>query len=77
MTRCENCGGRLDRPGLFKCRAGHPKPTIAQRIVRGIEADLRDRRGLRQNFETLDADTQDEIRDAWEAIIRREVNRED
>lgn len=68
--RCEDCGGRFDRPGLFACDTGHVQPDLAQRIVARIEADLCDRRGLRQAFEGVDEDIQDEIRDNWAAIIR-------
>ena len=71
IERCENCGGRLDRPGLFQCNVdGHPEPTIAQTIVAAIEADLRGRRGLSGSFEDVDADVQDEIRDRWAELVR-------
>lgn len=74
MERCKYCGGRLDRPGLFGCRRKpHPKPDTAQKIVAAIESDLRDRRGLRQEFEAIDDDIQDEIRDTWAAIVRKVI----
>ena len=71
---CEECGGRVDRPGLFGCeRSAHPKADLAQRIAAAIEADLRDRSGLRQEFEAIDTDMQYQIRDAWAALIRQEL----
>lgn len=69
--RCQDCGGRLDRPGLFRCKdKRHPEPDLAERIVRDLERDLRDRRGLRHEFEACEADIQDEIRDAWVQIVQ-------
>lgn len=72
MECCENCGGRLDRPGLYDCDEGHPKPTKAQRIVQAIEDDLNDRRGMK--LSQLDDDTQQEIRDVWTVSIDRILN---
>ena len=40
-------------------------------IVAAIEKDLRGRRGLRQEFEGIDSDIQDEIRDRWAALVRK------
>lgn len=72
MNRCEGCGGRLDYPGLFGCHAsGHPDPDIVQRIVLSIEADINDRRGIKMN--NFDMDIQEEIREAWGAIIRKKL----
>lgn len=76
ISRCDNCGGRRDRPGLFLCRQGHPAPDLAQRIIAALEDDFRDRRGLRQQWERIDDDTQDKIRDRWAALVRRELERE-
>lgn len=69
--RCAHCGGRFDRPGLFGgCAAGgHPAPTPAQRIAAAIEADIIDRRGLGGEWESIDPDMQDEIRDEWARVI--------
>ncbi len=67
--RCVQCGGLVARPGLFGCSKGHPKPDPPERIARAIEEDIRDRRGLKGAFESIDDDTQDEIRDAWVEII--------
>lgn len=75
MRRCEHCGGRTNKPGLFGCDDGHHTPTVAQRIAHAIEDDLRDRRSLRQEFESLDDDVQDMIRDAWANVIQRELDK--
>ena len=69
--RCDECGGLLDRPGLFSCEmVAHPQPSVAEKIARAIEDDIRDRRGLRQEFDSIDEDTQDEIRDTWTRLIQ-------
>lgn len=47
--------------------------SIEARIVRLILEDLCDRRGLRQEFEACDKDIQDEIRDTWREIVRKEL----
>ena len=71
MCLCNKCGGRIARPGLFQCKQPcHPEPDDAQRIVTAIEANLRDRRGLRQQFEQIDEETQNEIRDTWAELVR-------
>lgn len=41
----------------------------AKRIVKEIIDDLSDRRGLRQEWEQIDDDTQHEIRDTWVKIV--------
>lgn len=76
--RCEDCNRRLDRPAHAFCRNKdvHVDADNAQLIVAAIEHDLRDRRGLRQEFEQIDEDIQDEIRDAWADIIRRLTSKE-
>lgn len=48
---------------------------IANAIVSRIEADFTDRRGLRQEWDEIDADIQEEIRDTWRDIVRQELNR--
>ena len=69
MQRCNECGGRLDRPGLYRCEeSGHPQPDLAQRIVAVIERDLNDRRGL--HIDSLSDELQDEIRDHWTELVR-------
>lgn len=39
------------------------------RIVEGIEADISDRKGLRQEWENIDEDVLEEIRETWFNII--------
>ena len=73
MIRCKDCGGRIDRPGLFECRIRHPHPTLAQKIAARIERDICDRRGLRQAFESIEDDTQDMIRDEWARLIELDL----
>lgn len=46
------------------------KEKAARCIVEAIEKDLRDRRGLRHEFEAIDADIQEEIREQWRALVR-------
>lgn len=47
---------------------------IANAIVARIEADFTDRRGLRQEWDEIDADLQEEIRDTWRDIVRQELS---
>jgi len=49
----------------------------ATRIVAAIENDLRDRRGLKHEWNAIDADVQDEIRMAWARIVRAELPAEE
>lgn len=73
MERCEDCGGRLDRPGIFGCEGtGHPAPDLAQRIAAAIERDANGRRGMR--WDGISDDVQDQIRDSWVALIRKELD---
>lgn len=69
--RCEECGGRFDRPGLFDCTIRHPEPTQAQAIASVIEKDIRGRRGLKGEWESIDDDIQDDIRDEWARLIEQ------
>lgn len=72
MSRCYSCGGTFDRPGLFGCtQGGHQQPDVAQMIAAAIEADIRDRRGIGGEFDSIDGDTQQQIRDEWASIIRQ------
>lgn len=69
---CEECGGRMDRPGLFKCHVEeHPKPTSAQRIVIAIETELNNRRGL--GWGTINRETREELRDTLAEIVGDEL----
>lgn len=64
--RCDNCGGRRDRPGLYDCRDWpHPWPTPAQRVVAAIERELR---GRRLGWGDLSDEVADELRDKLVAI---------
>lgn len=49
--------------------------TVAKRILAGILADLTDRRGLRHEWYGIDDEIQDEIVQAWESIINRELEK--
>jgi hypothetical protein len=82
--RCDYCDRRLDRPPsgarLFEdkqigCRfpERHAEADYAQRIIERIEWDLSDRRGLKQEWRQIDPDTQDEVRDEWARLVRKEI----
>jgi hypothetical protein len=71
--RCDYCGRRWDRPGCSGCPPGHAVPDLAQSLVRLIEDDLTDRRGLRGQWEMLDDEIRDEIRDEWARLIRQGI----
>jgi hypothetical protein len=72
MDRCYECGGRVDRPGLYLCDdARHAEPDLAQRIVAAIERDIGNRRGM--EWAAIDRDLMDEIRDRWAELVRREL----
>lgn len=49
------------------------REDAVQKIAQAIEADIRDRRGLRQAFESIDEDIQREIREAWRALVRQHL----
>lgn len=75
MTRCPECGGRTDRPGLWDCREPvHPSPTLAQRIVWAIGREVNSRRGIK--WSGLDDDLADELRDRLTAIVEAELKSE-
>jgi hypothetical protein len=72
MERCSECGGRLDRPGLYRCDdVRHPAPDLARRIAAAIERDASGRRGMR--WDAVGDDVRDEIRDRWAELVRREL----
>ena len=72
MRHCTKCGGRYTYPGLFNCSdKRHRKPDVAEKVVAHIEADLRNRHGLRQQFEQIDEDIRYEIRDKWAEFVRK------
>jgi hypothetical protein len=43
--------------------------ALSRHVVAAIERDLRDRRGLRQEWEGIDSETTAEIRQTWAAIV--------
>jgi len=47
----------------------------AEKIVKALESDLTDRRGLRQEWEQIDDDVKQEIRKMWSDIIRKELSK--
>ena len=49
----------------------------AERIVNAIEKDFTDRRGLRQEWEQIDAEMQAEIRASWTALVRKELAKDE
>lgn len=70
--RCDECGGRYDRPGLFGCGVSrHPICDFAETIVALIEDDLSDRRGM--GWGDIDDELKEEIRDVLAERIRNEV----
>lgn len=72
----EDCGRRFDRPSFYgRCKSKHPAPDLAQRVVEVIRKDFTDRRGLRQSWESIDDETQDEILDKWTSLVRKEMDR--
>jgi len=44
-------------------------PEVVDPIVEKIIDDLRNRKGLRQAWDAMDADIQDEIKDEWGSFI--------
>ena len=50
-----------------------PAETKARKILFEIVADFTDRRGLRQEWEQIDEDIQEEILAGWLNIIEREI----
>ena len=47
--------------------------TIIQSIVDDFVADFTDRRGLRQEWEQIDPDIQEEIKAEWCSIVKRHL----
>lgn len=50
--------------------------SIEDRIEAAIEKDFTDRRGLRQEWNEIDEDIQQEIRNTWKALIHKELAKE-
>lgn len=74
MKACKDCGGSFERYGMFGCNKGHKKPTLAESIVREIESDLNDRRGM--GLDNIDDDVAWEIREAWAKIIDKHLKKQ-
>ena len=84
---CSDCGGsgygpdRVDGPGdvyQLRCEAcrgfGCAEPfPIEAAIVRDIEIDILDRRGLKWEYRQLDDEILRQVRQAWIAIIRKHI----
>jgi hypothetical protein len=69
---CEDCGGRWDRPGLYHCKKQrHVQPTLSQRIVADIEAEINDRRGIK--WGSIDEETLVGLRDKLARIVDRHM----
>lgn len=48
--------------------------TLEEKIVFRIIRDFTDRRGLRQEWENIDDDIQEEIIETWINIVKKELN---
>lgn len=61
--RCTSCDRLLSFMAHRVCQEKdkHVTPTLAMRVVDEIEWDLRDRRGIRHEWDNVDEDVQDEI----------------
>lgn len=46
----------------------------ARAAVDEIVKDLSDRRGLKHEWQRIDPETQDEIREVWEAAVRKQID---
>jgi hypothetical protein len=66
--RCDDCGGRFNRPGRWKCTGPHAVPDLAQQIVSVIDDELNSRRGL--GWGDLDYETIDELEDKLASLVR-------
>lgn len=57
----------------YKHISGEEKAEGAYAIVFDILEDLKDRRGLRQSFEWIDDETQDEIVETWISLTEKHI----
>ena len=79
---CPNClgDGYDGRDGIkVECGCKHKyneHVTVAGRIVEDIIHDMTDRRGLRQEWEQIDDDIQQEIVAVWRAIVEKRLSEE-
>lgn len=51
------------------------KETKSEKIINRIVKDLSDRRGLRQEWEKIDDDIKDEIKQVWREIVDDEIRK--
>ncbi len=75
MSRCDYCGRPFRQMADRFCdkKDQHATPDLAMRIVDAVEYDLRDRRGIRHEWDQVDEDVQDEIRDTLVEKVRAEL----
>jgi hypothetical protein len=72
---CTYCHQRLDRPAVDCSHPDdHPSLDTAERVVLAIEMDLCERHVLGALWQGLDPDTRDDIRTAWAALARAQLN---
>ena len=50
------------------------KKAVARKIVDDIITDVTDRKGLRQEWEEIDEDIQEEIIDSWSGIAEKGID---
>ena len=53
-----------------ECDGDCPSVDKSEQIVDAIISDLTDRRGLRQEWEMIDEDIQEEIKETWISIVK-------
>lgn len=61
--------GVVERVALALRAAAQPSGMLASKAVAAIVLDLTDRRGLRHEWERIDADVRHEIFEAWKACV--------
>ena len=70
---CEECGYPLDSlyHEYFDYILDEKETTLDKKILFEILEDFADRRGLRQGWDEIDRDIQEEILQVWLKIIRK------
>lgn len=63
-----NVAGSIPAPRAMK--GTMDSRMIAPKIVEAIENDFTDRRGLQQEWEQLDVEVKQEIRETWVKIVK-------
>jgi hypothetical protein len=72
--KCDYCDISFDRPSIgCENEAKHKTPDIVDRIVHDIESDITDRRGIGSEFESIESELQQEIRESWGSIIKKHL----